>query len=315
MERIPQLPFPRAGLFLLSMTGHGEGHIAHPRGGTIGVEVRTVNNRHLKLNLRTGSGLAAIEPAIETLVRSSIRRGSVQMNVNWMGRPQLDLYQIQAPVVHSYLQQCRNLAEQYGFDTNVTWAELLALPGVLTESFGTRDDSPDLEAVVLQAVSAALNQVQHTRATEGASMARELDQQLQNLRRLTDEIEQRAPQILVEYRQRLKARVVAAIAEATAGGATPIQVSDQDLIREVALISDKTDIREEIVRLNSHFVQFHTLIHGSESHGRRLDFLIQEIFREANTIGSKASDAAVAQQVVELKTILEQMRELVQNVE
>lgn len=300
---------------LLSMTGHGEGHVAHPRGGTIGVEVRTVNNRHLKMNLRAGSGLGSLEPAIETLVRSRIRRGSVQMNVNWMGRPQLDLYQIQAPVVHSYLQQCRNLAEQYGFDTQVTWAELLALPGVLTETYGTRDDSPELEAVVLQAVNQALNQVEHTRANEGASMARELDQQLQNLRRLTDEIDGRAPQILVEYRQRLKARVMSALADASVGGAAAIQVSDQDLIREVALMSDKIDIREEIVRLNSHFVQFHTLIHGSESHGRRLDFLIQEIFREANTIGSKASDAAVAQQVVEVKTILEQMRELVQNVE
>jgi uncharacterized protein (TIGR00255 family) len=152
------------------------------------------------------------------------------------------------------------------------------------------------------------------RAKEGKSMADEVKSQLVLLGQLCDLIEQRAPEVLLEYRQRLKTRVATAVAEAiSAGEVAPL--SEPDLIREVALMSDRADIREEIVRLRSHFAQFDSLVSGKESQGRKLDFLVQEMFRETNTIGSKASDAFIAQRVVDMKSTLEQIRELIQNVE
>ena len=140
-------------------------------------------------------------------------------------------------------------------------------------------------------------------------MASELTQQLAKLRDITVHIEQRAPKVIEEYKQRLHSRLTQTLAEV--GG----QIQESDLIREILLMADKADIREEVVRLRSHFLQFQMLLEDPSSQGRKLDFLIQEIFREVNTIGSKAGDAEIAQRVVDLKSIIEQMRELVQNVE
>ncbi|MEO8272002.1 MAG: DUF1732 domain-containing protein, partial [Aureliella sp.] len=142
-----------------------------------------------------------------------------------------------------------------------------------------------------------------------ASMWDELSRQLSRLAELTAEIEQRAPQVVDEYRSRLESRLTKVLAELGA------KLQEADLAREVLIMADKADIREEIVRLRSHFAQFQKLLADEESQGRKLDFLIQELFREANTIGSKAGDAEIAQRVVDIKTIIEQMRELVQNVE
>ena len=140
-------------------------------------------------------------------------------------------------------------------------------------------------------------------------MGEELTRQLSRLAELTAEIEQRAPLVVDEYRLRLEARLSKVLAELGA------KLQEADLAREVLIMADKADIREEIVRLRSHFAQFEKLLSADESQGRKLDFLIQELFREANTIGSKCGDAEIAQRVVDIKTIIEQMRELVQNVE
>jgi uncharacterized protein (TIGR00255 family) len=296
------------------MTGQGEGHCNVPMGGMMVAEARSVNNRHLKLNLRAGDGLQVFESEIETLVRTHVRRGTIQLNLMWSGRPSLDLYQIQTAVIESYIQQCSAISSRLGVESGVKLADLLALPGVVSESMQQRDESPELLEAVTTAVESALKSLNEMRAKEGQSMANEVQTQLVLLGQLCDIVEQRAPEVLLEYRQRLKTRVATAVAEAiSAGEAAPL--SEPDLIREVALMSDKADIREEIVRLRSHFTQFDSLVRGKESQGRKLDFLVQEMFRETNTIGSKASDAFIAQRVVDMKSTLEQIRELIQNVE
>ncbi len=137
----------------------------------------------------------------------------------------------------------------------------------------------------------------------------ELSSQLERLVQLTEAIRPRAPVVIDDFRSRLTSRIEAALAESTAS------LQESDLIREIAILADKADIREELVRLGSHFDQFSKLLDASESQGRKLDFLIQELFRETNTIGSKAGDAEIAQLVVDMKTTIEQMRELVQNAE
>jgi uncharacterized protein (TIGR00255 family) len=296
------------------MTGQGEGRCQVPLGGTFLAEARSVNNRHLKVNLRGGEGLMSLENDIEALVRTHVRRGTVTLTIVWSGRPSLDLFQLQQSIMESYLQQCRQIAAQLGVDNNIGMSDLLQLPGVVLESMPQRDQSPELLEAICTAVNQALSELNHMRAREGDSMARELKEQIKVLSQLVDTIEERAPSVLSEYRERLKTRVSTLVAEAiSAGDVTPL--AEPDLIREVALMSDKADIREEIVRLRSHFDQFNRMLAGSESQGRKLDFLVQEIFRESNTIGSKASDAFIAQRVVDFKATLEQIRELIQNVE
>lgn len=293
------------------MTGQGEGSAQH---GTIAVsaEVRAVNNRHLKIQTRAGDRLGAMEPAIEGLVRSQIRRGSLQLSVQYSGQELEVGGQIQPAVVESYWRQSQQLAESLGLPANVSLDTLLTLPGAVVEAKYAAARQPLPEAMVelvLDAVRRSLDSLNAMRRVEGKSMALELAQQLARLRTLALAIDQRAPTVVEEYRSRLVSRINSLLGEGQ------VAVQESDLAREVLLLADKVDIREEIVRLRSHCDQFESLLDEADSPGRKLDFLIQEMFREANTIGSKANDAGIAQHVVEMKTTLEQMRELVQNVE
>lgn len=312
------------------MTGHGVGQAEVEGGGTILAEIRSVNNRHLKVNMRLSDGLGGLEPAVENLVRSNIRRGSVNVSLFWHGRPVLDLYQIRPDVAESYARQCRLLSDRLGMEQAIRWSDLIALPGVIAEAFSKGQSNPELEASALSSVQQALNELEQMRTAEGQAMQRELREQLSTLKVTLELIDQRVPYVMSEYRQRLKGRVASAITEALgqsseleSSSSNPSQVgslvkalvSDTDLLREIALMADRSDVREEVVRLRSHFSQFGELLTSSESQGRRLDFLVQEMFREANTIGSKASDATISQHVVEIKATLEQMREMIQNIE
>ncbi len=293
------------------MTGQGQGRRQH---GTaeISAEVRAVNNRHLKVQLRTCDSLSGLEPQIEALVRKSLRRGSLQLSVQLTGGTRDNRYQIDEPVLLGYYQQCQTIAAKLGLPADISLRELLPLPGVVSENrhLSEGEELPqELVSSVLDTIADSLACLNGMRRAEGDSMGAELTRQLKCLSELTVKIEQRAPTVIAEYRQRLEARLSKVLAE------LGTELQESDVAREVLIMADKADIREEIVRLRSHFAQFESLLHADESQGRKLDFLIQELFREANTIGSKAGDAEIAQRVVDIKTIIEQMRELVQNVE
>lgn len=292
------------------MTGQGQGRNQF---GTaeITAEVRAVNNRHLKIQTRTSDGLGGVEQKIEALVRKHLRRGSLQLGVQVSGTLLASNYRLQEPVLKDYVQQCREFSERMGLDAELRLGELLGLPGVVADprSEASHPIDESLESQILATVGDALESLNRMRRAEGDSMAGELSNQLQRLRKLTLAIEQLAPKVIDDYRERLRTRLDRALSEV---GDT---LQESDLIREVLIMADKADIREEIVRLRSHFDQFEQLLAAEQSQGRKLDFLIQEIFRETNTIGSKAGDANIAQRVVDMKTAIEQMRELVQNAE
>lgn len=296
---------------LLSMTGQGQGRRPYAA-AEISAEVRAVNNRHLKVQIRTCETLSALEPQIETLVRKTLRRGSLQLSVRLSAGLADNRFQVQESAVAGYIHQCQTLGTKLGVDGHVSLRDLLPLPGVISErrDLGGSDTlDAGLVAEVMATIAQTLECLNGMRRAEGASMGEELSRQLSRLAELTAEIEQRAPQVVDEYRARLESRLTKVLAELGA------KLQEADLAREVLIMADKADIREEIVRLRSHFSQFQKLLSDDESQGRKLDFLIQELFREANTIGSKAGDAEIAQRVVDIKTIIEQMRELVQNVE
>lgn len=296
---------------LLSMTGQGQGRKQFGS-AEITSEVRAVNNRHLKIQTRTSDGLGGMEPKIEAVVRSHLKRGSLQLGVQVTGGQLGSEYTLEEPVIENYVRQCRSMSERLGLGNGspISVADLLMLPGVVSDpksSAGKIDEA--LETAVLETVVESLDSLNSMRRAEGESMAKELSRQLEKLKHLTSAVDKRAPQVVEEYRLRLNSRLTKALAEVGA------ELQETDLAREVLLMADKADIREEIVRLRSHYEQFASMLSAEESQGRKLDFLIQEMFREANTIGSKAGDAEIAQRVVDIKTVIEQMRELVQNVE
>ena len=291
------------------MTGQGQGRRPYDQ-TDITVEVRAVNNRFLKIQTRVSEAILGLEPQIESVVKQALRRGSLQIGVFLSGKIAISDYCLQEAVLEAYFHQCTALAAKLGAASGVTVAGLLQLPGVVSENGGRLSEvDEDLATAVLATVTDALGCLNRMRLAEGQSMGSELVQQLVKLRELTGLIEQRAPKVIEDYKQRLHGRLAQSLAEI--GG----QIQETDLVREILVMADKADVREEVVRLRSHFLQFQSLLDDPCSQGRKLDFLIQEIFREVNTIGSKAGDAEITQRVVDMKSIIEQMRELVQNVE
>jgi uncharacterized protein (TIGR00255 family) len=271
------------------------------------VELRTVNNRHLKLSARVTEPYGALEPELERLVRESVRRGTVnlQLRVDRPRRP--EDYRINTVALLSYRDQLKALQEPPG--TPVEISALVGLPGVIEDRRPAADDPhedwPVLSAVVVE----ALRKLQAARAEEGRLMAEELLALGQGIADRLTTIADRGPQVVASYQKRLVERVQSLVL------GQGVTVEPKDLIREIAILSERADISEEIVRLRAHLAQYADVIREPESAGRKLEFVVQEMGRETNTIGSKANDIEISHAVVEIKGLLEKVRELIQNVE
>ncbi|MDR3234082.1 MAG: YicC family protein [Planctomycetaceae bacterium] len=299
---------------LYSMTGFGAAALQD--GGTsVSVELKSVNNRYFKLSLRFTDGYSVFESRVESLLRNVVERGTLTAVIRIRREHSAADYRISAAVVQNYFEQIISIAKSLGQTGYAPPLErLLHLPGVTETADMTVDDSGSKVAdalwrLVEQAVHQALKALQTMRRTEGEAMARDLSSNLDTLRELAGSIEETAPLLAPLYRQRLKERMDFLTAEQN------LTLNDADLIREVALFADRCDISEEIVRFKSHLEQFAAFLNGKDSAGRKLDFLTQELLRETNTMGAKANDARITTQVVEIKNVIEKIREMVQNVE
>lgn len=293
---------------LRSMTGQGQAQNDSPL-GSFSIEIRTVNNRGFKLVARLGDVLGRHESQIESVVRGSIRRGTVQLAAYWKPPGTDGALRINTRVVGSYFRQLEVLREELGTDAPIDLARLASLPGAMDEGarLGADEDAvwEELESTLL----AALESLDGMRTAEGLAMERQLRLDLQQLTVSLAQIQQRAPLVQDSYRERLRAKVESYLQR------EGIEIQPPDLLREVQIFADRGDISEEITRLRSHFDLCQQTISSDQANGRKLDFVIQEMFRETNTIGSKAGDAEIARQVVDMKCGLERMRELVQNIE
>ena len=288
------------------MTGFGEARLQDTR-WTVVVEVRTVNNRHFKLSAKISESYAMVEPALEQLVREKVRRGTVQLSLR-IDRPRRpEDYRVNLVALSSYRDQLKGLR---GFDeTLLALGQLLTLPGVV-EDYRALDQTLDDDwSEIAKVVDLALSKLQSARATEGQAMAAELIALGRGIDDQLSLIAERGPHVAQNHHKRLTERVAALVKD------QGVTVEPKDLIREVAILIDRSDISEEIVRLRAHLTQFFATIDLAESAGRKLEFVSQEIGREINTIGSKAGDVAISQAVIEVKALLEKVRELVQNVE
>ncbi len=291
---------------IYSMTGQGRAKLA-VEGMEIEAEVRSVNNRFLKVTFKLTEPLSPFELAMENLVREHLKRGSVHVFVRYAGTGQSQTAAINTDLLQHYLSQTIEAVRKTGQLLTLELGSVLNLPGVLVP--GNMADDGALSDLTLKTLTAALLDLNRMRQTEGNAMGRQLVELVRSVRELRGQIETRAPEVIAEYRKRLESRVRTALND------LGHSADELDILREVLQFSDRCDVREELVRLSSHLDRFEEALDGAESQGRRLDFLIQEIFRETNTIGAKANDATISHYVVSIKTSVEQMRELVQNVE
>lgn len=287
---------------LLSMTGHGSAH-RHAEGVAVAVELRTVNNRYFKLSLRSSDGYAALEPLIEELVRKSIKRGTVQIDLRVDRELSADDVSLNLAVLRGYHDKLHQFTGK-----SLPWESLLSLPGVVLER-ATNESAEDRWPLIAPVLEEALARHTQMRRKEGEAMGHDLQANCEEVAEVLQAIAERAPAVVAAYRTRLTDKINGLLGE------LGVQTGPADVIREVGLFSERCDISEEIVRLRSHLQQFAATLEEKESNGRKLDFVVQEMFRETNTIGSKANDAEIARHVVQIKTAIERIREMIQNVE
>ena len=290
------------------MTGHGEAH-RHDDELAIAVEIRTVNNRYFKLNLRMTDGYIPLESHIETAIREHIRRGTVQVDLQIDREKRPDDYRLNEAVLTGYLNQLETVLGTKMSREGASIAPLLALPGVVQEPTAAYEaieaQWPRIELVLNE----ALGNLTKMRIEEGRSMATDLASNAAQIAAALKEVEARAPLVVESYRNRLTEKLNKLLTEMS------VRIQPADVIREVGIFAERSDISEEIVRLRSHLDQCELIMASAESQGRKLEFLIQEMFRETNTIGSKANDAEISRFVIDMKTAIERMREMIQNVE
>jgi uncharacterized protein (TIGR00255 family) len=291
----------------MSMTGCGEG-VASEGNSSCRVELRVVNNRFFKLTLRSRDAFALLEPRIEAAIRSRVRRGAVQMTLDVTGAAAPASRRFDRGQLSAYLDDLEDFCATHRIPMPRTIDGILGLPGILVETPPGTEMIDQTWALVARALAAALDGLERMRRAEGDALALDMRNGCSEIRQSIEAIRQRVPAVLAEQRIRLTDRVTKLL---EGSGAT---LSPADVTREVALIADRSDIAEELVRLESHVAQFDRLL-DEESPGRSLDFLAQELAREANTIASKSVDVAIAHMVVELKSRVERLREQLQNIE
>ncbi|MGF1579564.1 MAG: YicC/YloC family endoribonuclease [Gemmataceae bacterium] len=295
---------------LLSMTGFGEAR-AESDSLILSIELRALNNRYLKISLRASDPYHLLEPEIEKVIRKTVRRGTLQVHLRCEQTAQDANHRINAQALSSYLTQINELLAELKMQEHreMLLGQVLSLPGIVAEA---AYDTSRLEKdwpLVREVLVEALTRLQKMRSEEGAAMAQELLNYRDLIRHHLDAIGERIPTVATMYRDRLYERVKNILSE------HHIELERHELIKEVSIFSERSDIAEEVIRLNSHLDQFQEMMKEQESPGRKLEFLTQEMFREANTIGSKAGDTEISRHVVEIKGTLEKIRELVQNVE
>lgn len=291
---------------MYSMTGFGKGTSTND-GREITVELKSVNNRFLDIGMRLPRQLSFLEDVIRRSLSDKLNRGHVDVFVNYRNtRSDSKQLSVDEAVVRAYLEAGRALADTYGIKNDLTVSCVLRLPDV-TEIVSADEDMEAVSALCKEACEKAADELIKMRFAEGERLKNDLALHENNLKEIIARIEERAPQVPEEYRQKLTQRIAEMIGET--------EVDRVRLATEVALFADKAAIDEEIARMHSHFEHFDGLLKSELPSGRQFDFLVQEMNRECNTIGSKANDSVLVAQVLSAKAEIEKLREQIQNIE
>lgn len=291
---------------LHSMTGQGTGEASNSD-YTVTVELRSVNNRHLKVNIRLPDSISLFELQIESELRKHLSRGSVTAHVRIESLNRTRTIKLDESLIAEYVNQLRSVLDAPDL---VPSPELLtSLPGVISQTGVELNTDGGLGDLILQACNAATTNLLVMRQSEGTRLGEDIDANLKVIAENLEGITAQAPLVVEQFSERITDRINTRLEQ------HEITLSDTDLIREIAIYTDKCDISEEIVRIGSHLHHMHELLILPTSNGRKLDFLTQELLREVNTIGSKANDVTIAGLVVDTKAAIERIKEQVQNIE
>jgi uncharacterized protein (TIGR00255 family) len=290
-----------------SMTGYGRGE-STAEGKKYIAEIKTINNRYRDVIVRIPKTLQGIEDDLRTLISEKIKRGRVEASLQMIKEGEETEYDLDLniPLVRSYLRIFHQLGEEFGLDEKVRVDDLCQMKDVIL--FKTEEiDLEQARSGFREAVGLALASCDLMRSREGEAIERDFIQRLGLIEGCIREIKERSPAVVQEYRKKIHQRI-----EQMLQG---VQIDEGRVIQEVALFADRSDITEEVVRALSHLDQFRSIMSQDDAVGRKLEFLLQELHREINTISSKSSDSFISIKTVELKSELEKLREQVQNVE
>ena len=291
-----------------SMTGYG-GADGEVDGVIYTVEIKTVNNRYFKTNIRLPETAAFLEEDIERLLRENLSRGTVNYSLRVKNASEEVLFDIDESAFRTYIERAAKAASSSGIECRVDIGSMLTLPGILSPISPDEDKAVRIKERVLSITSEAIEQLKQMRAAEGAALAADLKGHCEAIKVELEQIRSRSSIVPQEYAKKLKERVEGLLAEAK------LSLDEEMLAREVAVFADRSDISEELARLESHLQQFTESCQSAALAGRRLDFISQEMLREANTIASKASDSQIAHSTVDVKCLIDRIKEQVQNAE
>ena len=290
-----------------SMTGFGRCEVAEGQRRFV-VEMKGVNHRYLDVNIRMPKKLNFFETAIRSLLKQSVQRGKVDIFITYedLSESQVSL-KYNETLAGEYLKYFQQMQETFGLENDVRVSHLSRCPEVLTMEEQAVDEE-ELWNELKKALSGAISQFVETRSTEGENLKKDLLEKLDDMLMLTEQIEKRSPQIIAEYREKLETKVKELLEDT--------QIEESRIAAEVVMFADKICTDEEIVRLRSHSVHMKETLKSDENGiGRKLDFIAQEMNREANTILSKANDLETSNVGINLKTEIEKVREQIQNIE
>jgi uncharacterized protein (TIGR00255 family) len=288
------------------MTGYGEAK-GECGGIDISIELKSVNSRYLDCNVKLPRVYIAAEEPIKSVVQRHISRGKVDVFVTLdMAREDDAVIRVNKPLARAYLEALRELSGEFGLPEVVDAVTLASYPDVLRAE-KRETDSEALYAAILAVLEVALTRFDTMREQEGARLGADIEVRLAAIEKLAARAEERSPETVAEYRERLEARIRELLQDKT--------VSDARVLTEVAIFADKVAVDEELVRLASHIAQTRLFLDSAEPIGRRLDFLVQELNREVNTLGTKGNDSEMTLLAVDIKAEIEKIREQAQNIE
>lgn len=291
-----------------SMTGYGQGQ-GEVNGVSYLVEIKTVNHRYFKAIIRLPEPVSFIEEDIDKLLRNDMSRGTINYVLRLKNSSVNALFDIDETALKTIAEKLNRAGSAAGINGAIDIGNLLSLPGIIQPALPDKQASEQIRGKVLEVSLEAINKVKQMRATEGGFLEADLKKHCSAIEKDLGQISARGDVVLQEYAAKLKQRVDVLLAE------VKLKLDEETLAREVAIFAERSDISEEVSRLDSHLQQFSQACQANELAGRRLDFISQEMLREANTIASKASDTNIIRCVVDMKCRIDRIKEQVQNIE
>ena len=289
-----------------SMTGFGRERIVAD-GKEYQVEIRSVNSRYCELTAKLPRNYTYVEEKLKALVKKTLSRGKAEVSLTVYDITGRDTsVTVNTPVVKRYLEEMRKCSEELGLEDNLQLSDIFRMTDAFTV-VRPEEDEDKVWANIEAAAKGALEKFAAMRETEGEKMKTDILDKLSNIERMTGEVEKLSPETTAAYRERLYAKLKEVL--------ETVQIDEQRILTEAAIFADKTAVDEETVRLHSHFKQFREMAESKEPVGRKLDFLVQELNRESNTIGSKCQDLCITKLVIDMKSEIEKIREQIQNIE